>query len=99
MQTPPIRKVLRDFLPTFSIKGGGGPMSVPPKLISDIHKAVERRNRVVHRGETAPVGLELVNLLQAISDLLWICDIYQGDHWAIEHVSDETKKDWSTQSE
>jgi hypothetical protein len=81
IQTPPVRKMLRDFLPTLPIRAkrlDGGPMSLPSELVREVEKAVEYRNKIVHRGAPAPRKQELINALQAISDLLWICDVFQG---------------------
>jgi hypothetical protein len=91
-QTPPVRKILRDFLPTLPIKArrlDGGPITPPRTLIKEIEKAVEHRNKIVHVGAPPPAKDELARMLIAISDLLWLCDVYTGEHWAIKHVSSQ----------
>lgn len=98
----PLRKILSDVLPTLPIKAkrnDGGPTSLPPELLKELETAVEHRNRVVHHGAAAPGVRERINMLQAISDFLWICDIYQGDHWALEHVSCDTQEAWRAMSQ
>lgn len=97
VQAPPMRKILRDFLPTLPVKAkwaDGSPIKLPAKVISEVVKAGELRNKVVHVGAMPPSRQELAIMLRAISDLLWICDVYLGEHWAMKHVSLETKKNW-----
>jgi hypothetical protein len=88
--TPPVGKVLRKFLPTLQVRAkrnDGGP-----------EDAVEHRNKVVHAGKSPPTREELAVMLRAISDLLWMCDIYLGELWAIKHISRETLKHWESKS-
>jgi hypothetical protein len=94
---PSVRKILRDFLPTLPVRArwsDGGPITPPPQLIRQIEKAIKYRNEVVHAGAPPPSPEELAKMLRAISDLLWICDVYLGERWAISHVSPETVKNW-----
>jgi len=97
IQTPPVGKTLRKFLPTLPVRAkwlDGRPITPPSKLIRLVEKAFELRNDVVHVGASPPSRRELAIMLRAISDLLWICDIYSGELWAEKHVSLETKRDW-----
>jgi hypothetical protein len=56
-----------------------GKQIVPPsKLITKLGEAASTRNKVVHVGEKAPEYKELVEMLEAIQDFLWICDMYRG---------------------
>jgi hypothetical protein len=95
--TPPVGKILRKFLPTLQVKAkriDGGPIMPPRELIRRIEEAVEYRNDVVHAGKPPPTRQELAGMLRAISDFLWMCDIYLGEHWAARHISPETMKNW-----
>jgi hypothetical protein len=95
--TPPVGKILRKFLPTLQVKAkrvDGGPIMPPRELIRRIEKAIVYRNDVVHAGKPPPTRQELAVMLRAISDFLWMCDIYLGEHWAARHISPETVKDW-----
>jgi hypothetical protein len=97
IQTPPVGKILRKFLPTLPVKArwlDGRSLMPPSKLINQIEKAFALRNDVVHVGVPLPSRRELAIMLRAISDLLWICDIYSGELWAEKHVSPETQRDW-----
>jgi hypothetical protein len=99
--TPPVGKVLRKFLPTLRVRAkriDGGPIMPPQQLIRRIEKAVEHRNDVVHAGKPPPARQELAVMLRAISDFLWMCDIYLGEHWAIKHISSDTLKHWQSKS-
>jgi hypothetical protein len=97
IQMPPATKIMRDFVRTLPVKAklkDGRPLALPSKLINQVEKAFQLRNKVVHVGVTPPSREELARMLQAISDLLWICDVYLGEHWAMRHVSLETQKEW-----
>ena len=99
LQARSAEKILRDFLPTLPVKArwaDGSKIKLPSKLISEVAKAFRRRNKVVHVGELPPSRQELATMLRAISDLLWICDVYLGEHWALKHVSSE--KNWPSKS-
>ena len=99
--TPPVGKVLRKFLPTLQVRAkrnDGGPITPPRQLIKQIEDAVEHRNKVVHAGKSPPTREELAVMLRAISDFLWMCDIYLGEFWAIKHISRETLKHWESKS-
>jgi hypothetical protein len=97
IQAPSMDQILRKFLPTLQVKAkfaNGRPITLPPKLINEVRAAFQHRNGLVHRGSPPPSREELAKMLRAISDLLWICDVYVGEVWAMKHVSLETKKYW-----
>ena len=98
--TPPVGKILRKFLPTLQVKAKrmDGPIMPPRQLILQIEKAVEHRNGLVHAGKPPPTRQELAVMLRAISDFLWMCDFYLGEHWAVTHISPETVKNWQPKS-
>jgi len=101
IQTPPVGKVLRKFLPTLQVKArwvDGRPITLPLKIVKLVEKAFQLRNDVVHVGASPPARRELAAMLRAISDFLWICDVYLGERWAMKHVSLDTKKDWPSKS-
>jgi hypothetical protein len=90
LQTPPVGKILRQFLPTLPVRttwADGRPISLPTELIRLVEKAFEARNKVAHGGAHPPSRRELANMLRAIDDLLWFCDVYSGERWAMKHIS------------
>ena len=53
LQAPSVRKILRDFLPTLPVRAkwaDGSEIKLPSKLISDVVKAFDLRNKVAHVG-------------------------------------------------
>ena len=73
-----------------------------PKLTGAVNDAIELCEKLKASGDFEIADEHfLVNekatctaIRKAISDLLWICDIYSGEQWAEKHVSLETKKNW-----
>jgi hypothetical protein len=101
IQTPPVRKILRDFLPTLPVRAkwpDGRQIALPSKLINEVVNAFELRNKIVHVGAPPPSREELAKTLRAINDLLWICDVYLGELWAMKHVSGVTMKNWQAKA-
>ena len=89
VQTPSLSNMLSNFLPTLPVKARFEGKSIrPPKALRlQLEKAVNRRNKVVHAGEPPPKWDELEEMLRAVNDFLWICDVYQGHVWAAKHIS------------
>jgi hypothetical protein len=100
LQAPPVWRILRDFVPTLPLRAclSGKAFDLPKGLITQVHKAVEARNRLVHRGAPPPVREELTQMLKAIRDVLWICDLYGGEGWSARLISGETLASWATKA-
>ncbi len=96
IQTPSLEKMLHSFLPTLPVNAQfKGKVLRPPRiLLKQLTEAVKCRNKAVHVGQAPPNKTELVQMLRAISDFLWICDLYSGQAWVGEHISVETLKSW-----
>ena len=96
VQTPSLSKMLSKFLPTLPVKARlvGKSIRPPRALLSQLEKAVERRNKLVHGGEPPPTWDELDEMLRAVNDFLWICDVYQGHVWAVKNISVEILNAW-----
>jgi hypothetical protein len=96
VQTPSLSKMLSKFLPTLPVKARFVGKSIrPPKaLLGRLQDAVERRNKLVHAGEPPPKWDELEQILRAVNDFLWICDVYDGRVWAAKYVSPTTLTEW-----
>jgi hypothetical protein len=87
--TPPLIKMLENFLPQIQTKNKiYGYVLAPPKELLDIlTKSVELRNKVVH-GANASLKKETVEeVLNSIRDLLYLLDYYSGHTWAWSHIN------------
>ena len=94
--SPSIFKIARDYIPMLKVKVRlvGKTIRPPKKLIKRLTEAVELRNRIVHAGEAPPESEKLKEILVAMEDIVWICDLYKGHTWAWDHISFETKSTW-----
>jgi hypothetical protein len=92
--------MLTKFLPTLPVKAKFVDKTIrpPSPLLKQLEKAVQRRNKLVHAGEPPPKWDELEEMLLAINDFLWICDLYQGHEWAANHISISTQTAWKDES-
>jgi hypothetical protein len=96
-RTPPFTQMLREYLPSLPVKAkriDGGAIMPPSGIIQQIEDAIVFRNAVVHAGALPPERENLAGMLRAISDFLWMCDVYLGEVWAVKHISFETQKNW-----
>ncbi|MEK6333473.1 MAG: hypothetical protein AABM67_00895 [Acidobacteriota bacterium] len=91
--SPPIVKMLLDYLPTLPAKCtvNGKVLPPPSELVETLKKGVRLRNQVIH-SKTEPLEHDtLREILLAVQSLLWILDYYSGFEWAWEHVDGITK--------
>jgi hypothetical protein len=71
-------------------KFGTKALRPPDDIINKVRKAVECRNKIVHGSSyVLPDGKELQGWLNAIRDVLWLVDFYNGHQWAEAHISPE----------
>jgi LSD1 subclass zinc finger protein len=87
-QSPPILKVLRDFIPTLTpgISANLDKWSGLKSLFGRLTKLVEARNRLTHRG-TWDVELgSLIEFREDVSDILYILDYLRGAKWARNNI-------------
>jgi hypothetical protein len=98
LQTPPLTKMLRQYLPSLPVKKGftGKALSPPNELLNVLDDAVKARNKVIHVGIGPPNYTELGEMLDAVGDLLWVCDIYSGHAWPAEFISYNTISKWKS---
>jgi hypothetical protein len=96
VQTPSLSKMLSKFLPTLPVKARFSEKSIrpPSALLRQLEKAIESRNKLVHAGEPPPKPDDLMEILRAVNDFLWICDLYQGHAWAARHISVSLLNAW-----
>jgi hypothetical protein len=109
LQSPPLEKLLRNYLPMLLRDEEKFPIKqIPRTIINVIKDAVEKRNTVAHKSPTALQGHEdlqdwlskdrLDPALLAVWDLLWFLDYYRGYSWALDHLRRETFADWTALS-
>lgn len=89
--SPPVVKLVRgiDHLPV-KLGSATDPPRVPKSIIREIQKGTEARNQVVHRGDVGLRLEEISSVLEAVKDVLHLCDFYGGASWALEHVRSDT---------
>jgi hypothetical protein len=85
--SPPIVKMIEQYLPTLEPPAGGSPMApVDLDVIATLKIAVTKRNELAHRGVEMS-GDRLVKTLRAIRNVLWTLDIARGHTWATDYLS------------
>ncbi len=87
--SPPLLKLLRDYLPTLAPEGAA---PIPKRLLTIVNKAVEARDKTVHLGREAPEYPVLSDVFDAVADVLRLLDSYRGHAWALDALTDETAK-------
>ncbi|MFZ0769816.1 MAG: hypothetical protein WCA49_22090 [Candidatus Sulfotelmatobacter sp.] len=101
IQAPPFSNMVRKYLPTLPVRAlfQGKPICPPSKVVKTLDRAFTYRNHLVHAGKAAPHLSELEEILKAVNDFLWICDVYEGYVWASTHISLETRIAWKEREE
>jgi hypothetical protein len=94
--TPPLHKMLTEYLPLLPVRARlTGKTLVPSDdLLHEIETGVGLRNSVVHLGHVKMTAEKLDRILRAVSDLLWILDVYQGHKWAIRYIDPAVLNNW-----
>lgn len=87
IQSPSMFRLLHDYLPTLVDEA----RFPPDRLLTVVNKAVEMRNKTVHRGVETLKSVDLRPIFAAVSDLLRLFDYYRGYDWALEHLTSETR--------
>ena len=99
--SPPVARMLREYLPTLPMRNTvAGEVKPPPSHHIDyVTKYVRLRNEIAHVGADASLDVDdLLEFLDVARDLLHLFDFYVGHEWAMEYVRDETRDalGWST---
>jgi hypothetical protein len=90
MASPPLRRLLREYIVFFTDRRTTDGHVFPRQLVAELDRAVETRNRIIHRGEQAPTDEQTSTMLVAASDLLYLLDWFAGHEWALGYVSADT---------
>ena len=88
IQSPPVVRMLIQYLPAlfpreqqlYELQNKSG-------LIKTIEGGVQIRNLMVHKGSSPPAGENVIEIIRAVQELLWICDYYSGHLWAEQHIN------------
>lgn len=91
--SPPIVKMLQEYLPLLPVERDfGGKVPPPPQEILDsLRKGITLRNKIAHAGGATLKYETVKEVLLAVREVLWILDYYGGIEWAYDHISDQTK--------
>jgi hypothetical protein len=95
MPSPPIHKMLRDYIPMLHAGRGTGlaDWAKLRPLFKDAQNLAEYRNDLTHAGEMpADVLATVPQLITSVSDLLYVLDMLEGHEWAKECVSRKTRE-------
>lgn len=94
LPSPPVEKMLREYLPKLPADNriNGQVLPPPARILEIIKKGVLLRNQIIHKGATVKAR-SCEEVLGAITDVLWLCDYYSGYEWALNYVSSETRKE------
>jgi hypothetical protein len=96
LQSPPVERMLREYLPQLSMKGEDKRSlpSPPDSILKMVQRGVGWRNDLVH-GKKIEIALtNLHELLEAIGDVLWVCDYAAGYEWALIQVRPTVRRAW-----
>jgi len=94
LPSPPVERLLRDYLPTLPAKNTLAGRVVPPpsELLAELKKAVQGRNRVAHGGRLEVSADRVAEFLETSAhDIVWLLTYYAGTDWALENVRNRTR--------
>jgi hypothetical protein len=99
LQSPPLLKMLVEYLPTLPGKCDfNGNIKPPPKhVIDDLKDGVSIRNSLVHAGAD-PTAAKVASILCSVRDVLWMVDYYCGSEWALDYLRLETRSALTSES-
>lgn len=100
VQSPPVTRLVKDYLPTLSSPSiRAKTLFPPPKPIRrSLASVIEARNGVVHKRLQQQSFPDLLSDLLHIRDLIWMLDCFCGRDWALNYVSDEIRSEIAAQS-
>lgn len=92
LPTPPILKILKEYFPLLPCANNfsGKVLSPPNAILDTIEKGISIRNELAHKGTGTPRHETLEEILDAVSDVLWLCDYYCGFGWAKNYIKKDT---------
>lgn len=93
LPTPPLRRMLREYLPKLPArcKLDGQVKPPPTEVLDTLEKGVTIRNQLSHAGTASPSVEVVEEILRAVQDLLWLMDYYSGAEWALNYLSPDSR--------
>jgi hypothetical protein len=89
MPSPPVVKILEEYLPKLPVRLTiGNTVFVPEKILKNLKKAVFERNVASHKGAPVANVERLADILIDIQMTLYLLDYYAGHSWAINNLRD-----------
>lgn len=90
---PPLSTLLRTFVPRLDgvLRVNERPLAFPRTVIEKIERGKDLRDQLVHRRAPSPSDQEVKDVIEAVSDFLYLLDIYSGQYWAAGHLSHATR--------
>lgn len=77
--SPPLVKMLEEYLPILRASVGAGAVSVPaPDILALLREGVQLRNKVAHYSSRKIDSKKLLDILYAVLDVLILLDHYRG---------------------
>ncbi len=95
IQSPPVDKLLGEYLPTLLSNGNLPSDGVPPPkaMIDELKKYVRIRNDIVHKGDHEKVTERVDSAIKIVRNLLYLLDYYCGHQWAWNELDRELRKE------
>ena len=90
--SPPLVRILQQYLPILPTKINGTRAIPPPEdILKTLKRGVELRNQVVHVSNERLDRMEVREILLAVRDMLLMLDHYRGFSWSIERARDNVR--------
>lgn len=100
IQSPPMTDMLSGYLPSFvdrrvNTRSENKRQAIPDWIRSVLRDGAEKRNKLVHSPKGfepryQPETLDVTVLIDAVHDLLYLLDWFQGPDWPREFLTDKT---------
>jgi hypothetical protein len=92
MPSPPIYKMWKDYLPNIHASTGLVDWAKLKSLSKAAQKLAQYRNALTHAGKMPEEALAaLPDLMNSVSDMLYVLDVLEGHQWAKECVGHKTR--------
>jgi hypothetical protein len=93
--SPPLKKLLRQYLPQFSARTriNGHALSAPKRWLEILEEGALIRNQIVHRDTTPLPREKLREILGTVHEWLYLLDIYCGHEWAWDRLEVESQRE------